>query len=214
MGPPIARPLRASDHLDAPTTQGNSATDIGDFYAWHTPRNTIVAIITFNGGSPSMSYDPTVLYTIHIDNTATLAENQDILDNDNDNASDIQIHARFGQNSVGDWGVQFLGIPGSDGPVVGPVQTTLTSGTAQAIAGVFDDPFFFDLDGFNATITNLVDDIDPNDIGFSTVEMGFPTDTFAGIDTMAVVVEFDLQLALDGNADNFLQLWATTGVEP
>ena len=42
-------------------------------------------------------------------------------------------------------------MPGSTGPIVGAVQTQLTSGQVLAEAGLFDDPFFFDLQGFNDT---------------------------------------------------------------
>lgn len=216
-GPTAPSTVRASDHIDAPVTQGTAAVDIGDFYAWHTERGTLVTIITFEPlleAGADGSYDPEVLYTIHIDNTADPAEANQPDDNDNDNEADIQIHVRFGQNDLGEWGVQFLDVPGADGPMVGPVQNPITSGSAQAMAGVFDDPFFFDFEGFTATIGNLMDDTEAADIEFASIQAGAPVDFFAGLNTLAIIVEFDIGLALDGNADNFLQLWATTGRLP
>ena len=204
----------AADHIDAPLTQGDASVDIADLYAWPTARGTIVVALTFHPGlEPGADpvFDDTALYTIHIDNTATIVENNDVFDNDNDNTSDIQIHVRFGQNGAGEWGVQFTGLPGADDePLVGPVQTELSRGTATAIAGIYDDPFFFDFDAFVATVGNLLDDADPVDLAFTP---GAPVDTFAGTNTMAIVVEFDAALAAGDNPDNFLQIWATTGAE-
>lgn len=206
--------VTAADHADAPLTADDAAADIGDFYAWHTERGTIVAVMTFaclRAPGDAAVYEPDTLYTIHIDNTATQAENDDVFDNDNDNESDVQIHVRVGQNDAGDWGVQFNGVPGADDETfVGPVQTALSNGTASAILGDFDDPFFFDFEGFLATRDNLLDDADPADVAFSGLA-GAPVDFFAGTNCMAVVTEFDAAAAADGA--NFLQMWATTGVQ-
>jgi len=207
--------VTAADHIDAPATQGDAAADIADFYAWHTERGTIVAIITFNalleaGADPV--YDDTVLYTVHIDNTADPAEANQPLDNDNDNVSDIQINVRFGQNGAGEWGMQVNGAPGAaDETFDGPVGMPLTNGSVTAAANIYDDPFFFDFEGFTATAMNLLDDTEAADVAFASILAGAPVDFFAGLNTMAVVVEFDAAMAADGNADNFLQLWATTG---
>lgn len=199
--------VTAADHADAPMTQADGAADIADFYAWHTDRGTVVAIMTFAalrapGDAPV--YDATKLYTINIDNTFDPGVGNPAF---NDNEPDIQIHVRFGQNNLGEWGVQVNNLPGADDETFdGAVQTVLTNGVASAIAGDFDDPFFFDFEGFLATRDNLLDDSDPIDVAFTAA------DFFAGTNAMAVVVEFDAAAASDGN--NFVQLWATTGVTP
>jgi Domain of unknown function (DUF4331) len=208
--------VTAADHADAPATELAVAADIADVYAWHTARGTIVMVMTFAGlraGGDDPVYDPDVLYTIHVDNTADPDEKQDFTDNDNDNESDIQIAVRFGQNNIDEWGVQFNGVPGADDTTFdGPVQTDLTNGTATVIAGDFEDPFFFDLDGFRATRDNLLDDADPLDVAFASVVGAGPVDFFAGLNVMAIIVEVDAPTVVDGNADNFVQIWATTGV--
>ena len=209
------REVTAADHIDAPLTLATPALDIADFYAWHTERGTIVAVLTFaalQAPGDELGFADDTLYTIHIDNTASIVENDDVLDNDNDNESDIQINVRFGQNSMGEWGVQFNDVPGADeATFFGPVQETLSSGSVTATAGVFDDPFFFDFDGFTTTLTNLVDDRDAQDLAFAGLD-GRPVDFFAGLNTHAIVVEFPADDAAGGNPDNFLQVWATTGV--
>ncbi len=210
--------VTAADHSDAPPSTDDAAADIADVYAWHTDRGTLVVVMTFaglRGPGDDPVYEQDTLYTIHIDNTADPVEKLQYTDNDNDNASDIQINVRFGQNNLGDWGVQFNGVPGADDETFdGPVQTPLPNGTAQVIAGNFDDPFFFDFEGFVATRANLLDDADPEDIAFASILGEAPVDFFAGTNVMAIVVEVDAALAVDGNADNFLQIWTTTGVTP
>lgn len=208
--------VTAADHTDAPLTQADAAADIADLYAWHTDRGTIVVVMTFaglRGPGDDPVYTTDTLYTIHIDNTADPAEKAQYTDNDNDNVSDIDINVRFGQNNLGEWGVQFNDVPGADDATFdGAVQTELSNGSATAIAGNFDDPFFFDFEGFVATSANLVDDADPFDIAFASIVAGAPVDAFAGTNVMAIVVEFDAATAVDGNADNYVQIWASTGV--
>jgi len=139
-------PLRAADHLDPPArtnigTQSDVASDIADTFLFGDTQ-TVSLVLTFAGpkeaGVPP-TYDSDVLYRLH-------------LSNDGDATTDeAVIEARFGKDPTGKWGVQLLNVPGSSGPIVGPVQTALSSGPVQAEAGLFDDPFFFDLQGFNDT---------------------------------------------------------------
>ncbi len=218
----------AADHADAPGTSGDGAADIADFYAWHTDDGKVVAIITFaplQGGGAEAQYDRDVLYTVHIDNTAAagglatpLAPLPD--DNSNDNESDIQINVRFGQNGLDDWGVQVENLPGVAETVQGAVGTMIDGGDGNmAQAGTYDDPFFFDLVGFQTTLANAGaddPDMDPDfDLAFGSLA-DFPDsitpapDALAGTNVHAIVLEFDTETALNGNPDGLLQLWATT----
>ena len=139
-------PLRAAYHLDPPArtnigTASDVASDIADIFLFGD-ATTVSVVMTFAGpkeaGIPP-TYDSNVLYRLH-------------LSNDGDPTTDeVIIDVRFGKDPSGKWGVQFLNVPGAAGPIVGAVQTPLTSGSVQAEAGLFDDPFFFDLQGFNDT---------------------------------------------------------------
>lgn len=224
----------AADHADAPGTDGpnggDAAADIGDLFAWHTDDGKVVAIITFAGlqtpGGEAV-YDRDVLYTLHIDNTASaggLTVGGQRTSNDNDNESDIDINIRFGQNFMGDWGVQIENMPGTDAPIQGAVDTTIDAGDGNmALAGTFDDPFSFDLTGFRTTVMNLAtsDGEDDVDLAFGSLanfldedpknDMVIPApDDLAGTNVHAIVLEFDLAGALNKNPDGLLQLWATT----
>ena len=139
-------PLGAADHLDPPGrtnigTQSDVAADIADVFLFGDAQ-VVNLVMTFAGpkeaGVPP-TYDADVLYRLHISNDGDPTTDEAVID------------VRFGKDPTGKWGVQFANVPGASGPIVGAVQTALTSGPAKAEAGLFDDPFFFDLQGFNDT---------------------------------------------------------------
>ena len=124
-----------------------------------------------------------------------LTDDEDTIDHNGDNVSDFQIHTRFGQNALGDWGMQVSNLPGEAGPLVGPVETVNAGASAQAWAGLADDPFFFDLEGFETTLMTGALSFDPN------------RDSLAGVNVTSIVVEVPLSALGSTN----LSLWATTG---
>ena len=182
----------AADHVEAPGTQADDAADITDFYAWHTEDDKLVLVVDFAGLKEAGSggtYDGGVLYSFHIDVDA-------------DQVADTEIHARFGNNGEGLFGIQVLGLPGADAdPFEGEVEMVHDAGGgAMVFAGPRDDPFFFDLDGYLATIDTEALAFDPDN------------DTFAGTNVTSIVLEMDLTAAV-GDATQF-QVWATTGRLP
>lgn len=185
--PMVSDPVSAADHLDAPKTQANLAADITDLYAWHTDDNKLVAVINFAGftaagGTPVL--DSKVLYGLHIDNNA-------------DNIVDYDVWFRFGMNADGEWGIQATDIPGGTPVVMGPLDTIIDAGPgAKLWAGLRDDPFFFDLDGFKTTLMT------------GTVAFDKDHDTFAGTNVTSIVVEMSTT-ALVGNGSTF-SVWAST----
>lgn len=143
----LTRPAGAADHLDPPGrtdvgANSDIAADIADVFIWNTGATVTIAVTGAgprDAGIPA-TYDRNVLNRYHISNDGNPATDEFVID------------VRFGRDGVGNWGVQFTGVPGASGPMSGPVQTILTDPSgAKAIAGLFDDPFFFDLIGFRAT---------------------------------------------------------------
>jgi hypothetical protein len=139
-------PNRAADHLDPPTRtdpqidqRPDLPADIADIFAWYT-ADKVNVIVTFGGpSSPTQpaSFDRDVLYKINI-STAAPADTPEVV-----------IRARFGRGQKADeWGVRMEGIPGVTGAIQGPVDTDLVKDGVTARAGLFDEPFFFDLQGF------------------------------------------------------------------
>jgi hypothetical protein len=189
-----ASAAQAADHLDpsarVSTTPGNSA-DIADVFAWHTAADgNLVVAMTFAGpvASDAFTGDRDVLYAIHIDG------------NDAMHDPDVTVWARFGQDSEGNWGVRFDGIPGAGGAVVGRVGSIIDLAGAKAYAGVREDPFFFDLQGFRDTLMT-------GNLQFDCLG-GVCTDFFSGLNDSSIVIEIPLRsLPMAGP----YRIWGTTG---
>jgi hypothetical protein len=181
--------VQAADHNEAPGTTADNAADLADFYLWHNDEGKLVAVMTFAGlaeaGTPP-TYDVDALYGFHIDNN-------------DDNVADIDIWCRFGTNmAMDEWGVQCLNVPGSAGPVEGPVETNIDGGGGIMVyAGGREDPFFFDLEGFQMSLMNM-------DLLFDNTR-----DFFAGLNVTAIVIEMDAATAAGDGTE--LKAWITSG---
>lgn len=183
---------RAADHLDPPTRTDRDRdptpdipADIADVFAWHTPTSIVVAL-TFAGPQPSNMapfYDRDVLYTINISNAGARTD------------PEIQIRCRFGFDGQAP-GMQCTGIPGTNGPIVGPVQTVLQQGEVKAIGGIFADPFFFDLIGFRETVAT------------GTLAIRNTRDFFRDQNDTSIVIEMPRSGVVVNNQP--LDIWATT----
>ncbi len=181
----------AADHAEAPLSGADSAADIADFYSWYkSDTGTLVFVVTVapltgatsDGGAAT--YDADVLYGVHVDN-------------DGDNLADHDIWIRFGQNGAGDWGIQTSGVPGSD-PFDGAVGAAVANAAGDQVwAGLADDPFFFDLEGYTNTLST------------GTLAFDGTRDSLAGVNVTAIVLEVDAAGLL--GSDGTLQTWATTG---
>lgn len=183
--------LRSADHLDPPSrtdpasdSTPDRAADIADVYAWAAGGNMNIAV-TFAGPAPvsqPATYDRDVLYRVFISNDG------------NPLNTEITVQVRFGPGAGNTFGVQATGIPGS-GTITGPVETDLTSGGTKFRAGLFDDPFFFDLQGFRET----------RDTG--TLSFDASRDFFANSNVTAFVMQIPLA---DINATGAITVWADT----
>ena len=186
----------AADHLDPPARTDpavdqtpDMAADIADVFAF-TDGPATVLIVTFAGPQATdrpAVYDPDVLYTINISNDGSRT------------TPNIPITFQFGQDmqANGDnFGVRVRGVPGVVGDLAGPVETNLQSNGVRVRAGLFDDPFFFDLQGFRETAST------------GTLAFDNTRDFFAGQNLTAVVISIPTARLASGA--NPLDIWATT----
>jgi hypothetical protein len=166
---------RAADHLDpgvrvdpAIDPVPDKAADIADIFAWHS-SDTVKVIVTFAGPNAvnlPATYDRDVLYKIAI-STAPPADTPEFV-----------IRVRFGPGQgPNEWGVRLEGLPGVTGAIEGPVETTLVKDGVRARAGLFDEPFFFDLQGFRETRST------------GTIRFNSQRDFFANGNDTAIVLE-------------------------
>lgn len=185
------RAITAADHNEpsARTQAGvdptpDRAADLADIYAFHDATHLVV-IITFGGPAATnlpAFYDVDLLYRIHISNDGNRA------------TTEIPIDVRFGADGPHP-GVQVRGLPGT-GVIQGPVETNLQQSGYLVRAGLFDDPFFFDLQGLMETR--------------STGNLSFRNDrsAFANANITAVVIQIPRHLVANG--DRQLDIWSET----
>ena len=200
------RGVVAADHMDSPLVGDDAGADIADVYAFVSPSNpdNLVLAMTVHGFVPptesSISlFDPNVLYQFKIDTDGNAVE-------------DLVIQA-FVTGSEGNQIMRFRGpvVPEVAGAVSSLVQDAdaaavqVSTGFSPIVesqngmtvfAGVRDDPFFLDFGQFTAIVAGQA-------TGFNNPG----TDSFAGFNVYAIVVELPIVL-LGGSSD--LGIWGTT----
>ncbi|UQD57186.1 DUF4331 family protein [Flavobacterium sp. K5-23] len=193
--------LVAADHVDAPSVTGNAA-DITDMYAFQgqDTNNLVFAVNTQGllspGATGAASFNENVMIEINIDNTG-------------DNVEDLVIQAIrkgdkmyfFGPYAPASKGTSStIKISEASGSVAiskyGVAPTIATENGMKFFAGPRDDPFFFDLGQFQKILGGTA-------AGFNNPG----TDTFAGTNVLAVVVE--VPKAKLGTAST-LNVWSET----
>lgn len=142
------RAAEAADHNEPGSVVNNGsalnkALDIADIYAFPSGTDKVVMVYSFAGPGRDINslgtYDRDGLYTLNISTDADPLTPEHV------------IEIRFARDAQNNWGVQLKNVPGALGTIEGPIQKTLTSGPVTTIAGVFDDPFFFDSQGLTET---------------------------------------------------------------
>lgn len=209
----IVTPLYAADHAESPGADADPAADLADVYVFRssdrTPQDRLVGAFTF-GNRPAprtridvgVYCDRNLLYTFNIDNN-------------NDNQPDFQVFARVDRDDRGNCGLQIEGAPGAGGTFSGPEGTVFTSPTGmRAFIGYGDDPFFFDAQGFNATLASFGPDATPNgQLRFSNGMNNGTNDSFGLRNCTFIVFEMALS-AVQPAAGGVLRVWGTTSRIP
>ena len=73
-----------------------------------------------------------------------------------DNVPDVQVVARLAKDPGGACGLQLEGVPGAGGTFSGPIEEVFTSPSGmRAFAGLRNDPFFFDAEGYAALVASF-----------------------------------------------------------
>ena len=153
----------ASDHLDSPSVQSNHSLDVNDLYAFQAPgnANNIVLVMTTNplaGVISGTAFSTAGTYEFGVDNNG-------------DAIPDKTFTIYFSAVKNGSQPVLVLRGNGSVLASGKTEQNITIAGGGKMRAGLFDDPFFFDLNGFN------------DNFNFTG------SDFFAGTNVSAIVLE-------------------------
>jgi hypothetical protein len=137
----------AADHLDAPGTQADPAADINDLYAWMSADGSALNLVmtVFPAATDTSMFSDSVQYVFHLNSSQAYGEAATPMDIicTFDAAQTIQCWIGGGDYVTGD-ASDTAGILSEGGDV-------------RVFAGLRDDPFYFNLEGFNETIAAVVD---------------------------------------------------------
>ena len=196
-----------ADHLDAPSLGSASVDamdnlsvnkvrgqlDINDVYVFDAAGGRTVLAMTVNPAVNVLgptTFDPDARYRINVDKTG-------------DARRDLWYSVTFGDPDAR--GIQHYTVKRNGVQAVASGFTDDAKGKSQsrqgvrAFAGTRSDPFFFDLIGFLGSVR-----------GQGTDRLGVtPTDFFAGLNTLAIVIEVP-NSALGGNGTD-IGVWGATG---
>jgi len=203
----LASPATAADHRDAPTIDDYSAIDINDVFMFRDPpcttatctsQNLVVALSTQAVADPllgsSYHFQENALYRLNFTtrSNARPTANIDFVFGPFGNGPDCpapqpacQTYRAVFPNKVV---IEGLATQGTSGATHNPPMVK-TEGGIKVFAGPREDPFFFDLVGFNRTIAS-----NPTAVLFTGV------DAFEGKNVNAIVVEFPISIVFPQNS--------------
>lgn len=207
----------AADHLDSPATQAEPAADINDLYAWTSADGTKLNLVltVFPAASEAAMFSDSVQYVFHTTSGASFGAAGTPLD----------ILCQFDANQeIACWAGTSDYASGDASATSGVASV---NGKFRVFAGLRDDPFFFNLEGFNAvlgTVTSVAGSLSFDDAGCPALDAetsaalvgqlsaapdgGSAADFFAPLNTLSIVVEIDLDLVAAGG--DIVSVWAST----
>jgi hypothetical protein len=211
-------PASAADHRDAPTVDEYSAIDINDVFMFRDPLNKSNLVMALSTQAiadpkfgPSYHFQPNALYQFHFSTNpqAVPTASIDVVFSPFENGPSCPAPAAPCQTYVAKFphGIVVEGLTTQGTAAATPLSPVITTktigaGTITAFAGPREDPFFFDLIGFDRFVAtfNSTGTVDPGQ--FTHV------DSFLGKNVNAIVLEFPISVVV-GNATKF-SAWAVT----
>jgi len=216
-----------ADHQDSNAATAAPTADIADVYAWMSDDNSqLNLIMTVGGLGGASAFDTDTQYVFHI---TTRDEPLGADDNSQDlvcqfyDAENIECWLIGSDDDVDDY------VTGD--PDAAETGITSTSGDLQVYAGLRDDPFYFNLEGFSAAVTATVgaagdltfDDGNCPNLDTATTNAlatalttdsdgSDATDDLEDANVLAIVVSVNTS-AIDGGDLGFATVWGSTHQE-
>jgi len=216
LGPAWQGSAFAADHLDGAAVKTDAATDINDLYAWSTSDKINLVMTVFPQAGANAKFSAAAAYVFHTSSRANFAATA---------STALDIICTFdAAQKVSCW-------VGSDKTnyVSGDASASITSssGKVRVHTGRHDDPFFFNLAGFNkvreivkgaaASLTFDANGCPALDAATSgvlvnqlkqTATGGAAANFFAGLNTLAIVLQIDKSVLTAGGP--LMSVWAGT----
>lgn len=199
----------AADHRDSPSVQGDdeARADITDVFVFRSPENSdnlvfVLGLFSPEGGAPVPPlFDQGARYEFYVDT-------------DGDFSADDIIRVTVDSNDT----FEAEGVPSADDTIsgnvtpVGAAPVIVTGGQARVFLGLVDDPFFFDLEAFNAFVAAPCIPT----AGLRCPGTGAPVNFFNGRNLAAIVIEFPATALsnIESAQQGTLRVWAKTFREP
>jgi Domain of unknown function (DUF4331) len=221
LGALAVSPAWAADHRDGPGVKADIAADINDVFAWMSPDAGRVYLVmtVFPFATAEARFSDSVQYVVHTSSAAAFGEA---------GAPEVNVICTF--DAAQEISCRAGGTSVS-GDANDPAGLSSTDGMLRVFAGRRNDPFFFNLSGFQrttrivagaagsltfdaagcpqldeATSTALVTQL-------MTEPDGSPAaDDFAGANTLAIAVSIDKTLLTGGGP--ILAVWGSTNRAP
>jgi len=201
IGAPLAAP--AADHLDAATSAQDPSADITDLYAWMTADATklnLVAGVSAGAGDDAVFSDA-VIYQFAVSSSPAFGEPQESTLITCKFIDGVNIECWAGDDYV-------VGDPSDPAGIVSD------NGGLRVFAGLRDDPFFLEYEGFQKALDDAVAAVGDDAIEFPEENQGCPAlteeqaallvgdlthdgdgddpkNTFAGQNILALVIQVD-----------------------
>lgn len=207
----------AADHLDGPAAKADHASDITDIFAWMSSdaKTMYLVMNVFPMANTSSKFSDAVQYVFHTNSKNSFTDTASA-------ANQVNVICTFDAN-------QKISCWAGNEYVNGAASNTagLSSGKLKVYAGLRDDPFFFNLDGFNkaaATVTAAKSSLSFDTAGCPNLNAatantlvsqlshdqngGPPKDFFANLNVLSIAVAVDKTvLAKNGN---IVSVWGST----
>lgn len=201
-----AAPGEAADHRDGPAATADPSTDINDVYTWMSADgNTVyLALTVFPAATTAAKFSNAAYYVLHTTSRDKFAPPFS-------NPLPTDIVCSFDQaQKISCWvGADKANYVSGDASIAAGI--TSKNGKVKVFAGLRDDPFFFNLDGFNKAITLVQGAAAANMLTFNTTTApGCLTGSTGAID--AVVAALSKDTAGTGAGTNFFKTLNTLAI--
>lgn len=218
----------AADHRDSPGVMNEPAADINDVYAWMSPdaSRLHLAMTVFPAATATSKFSDTVQYVFHVHSQSAFGPGS---------STETRIICTFdAAQTISCWVVRAgasSALEYVSGDALNRAGIATASGRLRVFAGLVNDPFFFNLDGFNAvaaTVRSAAGGLARDPAGCPALDEatstalvnqlrqapggGPPQDFFAALNTLAIVVSVDKTLVNVGGP--ILGVWASTHRKP